>query len=99
MSGHLLPETRRPLEALARTGPSPLVDVPLRLEDPDRAEELANRAVGVATGAAPGDLAGPAAESGELVAVGRAVCDPGGRIGDRAQAEDARPALSVLPPE
>ena len=65
-------ERRAVLDALARAGAATLVDLPFGAEDAERAQELADGAVRMAAGAATGELAGPALDPLEVVALGPA---------------------------
>src|SRR5262245_39651891 len=71
-SGDLLSRTG-PALGVARAAPVVLVELPLGAEDAQGAEELANGAVRMPARSAAGELARPALDAGEVVALGHAV--------------------------
>ena len=62
-------------------------------EDAERAQQLADGAVGWRQAPRPASCSRPALDPVEVVALGLAGGEPRRRVGDRPQAEDARPAL------
>ena len=83
-----------PAAVLARALAAALVELPLGVEDRSELEQLADGAVGMAARAAAGELLATSARSGRgRRRSGWPVGDARRRVGDRPEAEHARPAL------